>query len=103
MDGRGVVLHLVVHGDLEDISPVAFNGGAWNLSIDCKSKLGTRAVEVECRVGDGKIIAASLSALVACSVSIDIDGLAIAPFASIPRSVTIPLWKGLVRCSDIGS
>lgn len=56
MDSGGVILHLVVDGDLKDVAPVAFDQRSGNLAVDGESHLSTTSVKIHGGVGDGEVI-----------------------------------------------
>jgi hypothetical protein len=58
VDGGSIVSHGVVNGDLDGITPVAYNGRSWNLTVDGES--GSRgSLKVPLNARDGEVVLAN--------------------------------------------
>jgi hypothetical protein len=100
MDGSSVVLHLVRDGDLDGITPIAFQKRTWNLPVDGKSKAWDTVVVLG-RVCDDPVSRAGLASARAFLVVVGIDAILAAPLASVGSRVAASLGKRRERCSHV--
>ena len=86
MDGGRIVAQGVGNSDLDSITPVAHNGGSWNLTIDGESgSWGSLIVPLNAR--DGKVVLANSTSVWDGRVGIGVDAESVAPCISATRRV----------------
>jgi hypothetical protein len=78
VDGGGIVSQSVVNGNLDSITPVAHNGGSWDLTVDGEGRSWSSLV-VPFNAGDGKIVFANITSFWDGGVGIGVDVESVAP------------------------
>src|SRR5271170_3148470 len=78
VDGGCIVSHCVVNSNLDSITPVAYNSGSWNLTIDSESR-SWRSLKVPLNARDGKIVLANSTSVWNGCVGISVDVESITP------------------------
>jgi hypothetical protein len=93
VDGGRVVGQGVVNCDLDSVTPVANNGGSWNLAVDSKSRsCGSLVVPLD--AGDGEVIFTNGASIWVGRVLIGVDVEPIAPRASVTWLVAAVIRDG---------
>ena len=78
VDGGPVASKSVMDSDLDCVTPVAVNRGAWNLAVNCKSE-SRCAIVVVGHIGDCKVVLADGASVRPAGVLISLDVEVVAP------------------------
>jgi len=102
VDGRAVVLQVIVDCDLDSVTPVANDGRTWNLVVHGKAE-ALIAIKIAGRVCDVEVELANMSGIGPLVIGISINAEVITPLIAVARRVAIVVrntgaWAGLA-CS----
>ena len=102
VDGGRIVSQGVVNRDLDSITPVAYNGGSWNLTIDGESRSwGSLIVPLNAR--NGKIVLTNSTSVWDGRVGISVDVESVTPLISaIWRIAVVVRDRGPGLCAWVG-